>query len=130
VWREEAPPLAFVMRLLELDPNNQFYRRQIESMSEEEKARKSRPRITGRYKTADFSLEFIGCNAGDLQSFSIHIRGDGNPLPVLSKICLPFGWSVREDDTGNLLDLGGPLPEQWENFRKWRDRILERKTDL
>jgi hypothetical protein len=111
-WVEEQSPLACVRKILEADPNNLFYRLQLEQILQEQQARRLEKRFTGRLKGPDFSLVFTGCDEGRLNSFTIQIEGDGSPLQAISKICQDYGWAVVDKVTGEFVELDGLFPEE------------------
>jgi hypothetical protein len=54
----------------------------------------------------------------------VEVRGNRDPLPILSGICLPNGWIVTGPD-GRELDLSASPSPEWEQFAAWRDRAIE-----
>jgi hypothetical protein len=43
------------------------------------------------------------------------VRGTGNPLPVIVRLCRQNGWVAFDSAAGTFLDLEDPSPEGWES---------------
>ena len=85
--------------------------------TEEQQAVFSLPKRTGSYDGDNFGLEIYGLESCPLTSFSVTVRGEGNPLPALRRICLPHGWALV-DDAGQPLDLAADPAAEWEACRQ------------
>ena len=61
-----------------------------------------------------------------LDGFAIAVRGDGEPLPVLAKLCKPYGWNLGDAGTGEDIDLNKPSDPGWHEFKKFRDSVARK----
>lgn len=80
----------------------------------------------GVYDGKGFSIEFSLSAEEPLNSFTLLVRGNGNPLPGIVKLCNMNTWSAFDTGTGEFIDLDNPTNEGWDNFRKYRDDILKK----
>jgi hypothetical protein len=69
------------------------------------------------------SLVLYGLDAQPLTALRAEVRGNGNPVPVLTALCVPNAWVAVDDATGNPIDLTGPAAG-WESFRAYRDSAV------
>jgi len=104
-------------------PRDHPIQRFIEDMTAEQREWSSRPKFKGLYEGDGFTLEFF-CQDGSIQFFQVDVRGGGNPLPPLVKVCKANGWAVQ-DVTGKVVDLDSPRSESWDAFVAWRDRVID-----
>jgi hypothetical protein len=84
----------------------------------------ARPQLRALYEDAEFSLELYGFEQEPIASLHADLRGDGNPLLLLARICAGRRWSVVNGADGSFVDLEAARPEQWDAFREWRDRAV------
>lgn len=88
------------------------------------RAMMSTPRLKAAFDGEDFSIELYGFEQEPINYLHAEIRGEGNPLALLSRMCSPQHWSVVSDADGSFVDLGANSPSQWNDFREWRDRAI------
>jgi hypothetical protein len=117
-WRREP---SFIERHQHL-PEDHPIRKFIDGLTDEQRAWSSRPEFKGLYEGEDFTLEFF-CSDGPIAFLNVDVRGSGNPMPTLAKLCRANAWLLKEAATGKVLDLSGPAVE-WQTFTQWRDRAL------
>ena len=60
-----------------------------------------------------------------VQSLLISVRGSGDPLPVLVKLCKDNGWSLTDTGNDEAIDLDNPSSEGWREFQGFRDRAAK-----
>jgi hypothetical protein len=109
---------------MKLIPNNPLLPL-FESWPEETRAALSRPIIKGLLVADDFSLEIYGCDSDSVDSFSIWVRGTGNPIGLLASLCRTNGWRLIDDGTQATVDFNQVSAQGWEDFTNWRDRALD-----
>jgi hypothetical protein len=76
-----------------------------------------------------YSIAFNYQTAGEVDSFMLHIRGGGDPVSAIVRLCKSNGWVALDASTGNLMDLDAPSRESWTRFQAYRDRILGRGSE-
>jgi hypothetical protein len=69
-------------------------------------------------------LEFCIGDKPQVQSFSILVRGDGDPIPVLFRIASDNGWYMVDLQTTEWLHHQAEPSRSWRTFKGWRDRIM------
>lgn len=81
----------------------------------------------GIYDNESLSIEF---NTGDdeiLASIMLHIRGGGDPHVILKAICEKMEWYALDSSTGEFMDFENVSKESWEEFQRYRDKIINDK---
>jgi hypothetical protein len=58
-----------------------------------------------------------------LDGFLISVRGDGEPLPTLAKLCKAHGWCLADAGSGEEIDLRKPSASGWQEFKTFRDGV-------
>jgi hypothetical protein len=117
-WRREP---SFIEQHQHL-PEDHPIRRFIDGSTAEQKEWNSRRAFKGLYEGEGFTLEFF-LKDGPIPFFHIDVRGGGNPLPSLARLCRANKWAI-EDVTGKVVDLDLSFAPGWEEFRQWRDRAI------
>jgi hypothetical protein len=98
-----------------------------------------KPQLRAVLETEDLSVEFWAPDAPVIKCLFADVRGWGNPVPTLARLCLPNGWSVIDTakflklmqsgvkDAGSqaLVDLTTPQSSAWEEFCGWRDQVID-----
>jgi hypothetical protein len=74
----------------------------------------------------EYALEFSLGSDDPIPSFSVHVRGDGDPIRPLVAMCTSNGWRVIDVQTTELLDPQDPSTDSWARFREYRDRVTKR----
>lgn len=101
--------------------------------AEEVRARlsKSLPKIDwsdpqfGVLQGPDWNMEFNHEAEGITDSVMLHVRGGGNPIPFVVKVCKENGWVAFDTTSGELIDLNSPNAKSWKQFREFRDAASE-----
>jgi hypothetical protein len=78
----------------------------------------------GTLEGTGWSIEFNFGRKDPVESVMLHIRGNGNPLSVLSALCQRNSWAALDLSTGEFLDLSAPSAKGWKEFRQFRDQLL------
>jgi hypothetical protein len=71
-----------------------------------------------------FSIEFNLQESGDVNVFTLHIRGGGDPLSVIVELCKAHNWSAFDSGTGEYVDLENPSSEGFLGFQGYRDQVI------
>lgn len=71
-----------------------------------------------------FSILLYGFEAQPLTVIHADVRGQGNPLPVLTALCRPHGWLAIDNASGQPVELSGDEAASWEAFQSYRDRAI------
>lgn len=113
-WEEE-PPLLEILKASGSDLWKDW--------DEELLTSASRPKLKAYYESENLSIEFYGFDQpGELQYLLLDVRGEGNPLPLLKKICQPLCWSIadfrRDAEFINLDQTDSPRWRNWLGFLK------------
>jgi hypothetical protein len=73
-----------------------------------------------------FSIEFNFQADGPVTGFMLHVRGGGDPLPSIIRLCRVNGWVALDTSAGAFLDLDAPSREGWHSFQSFRDQVVRR----
>jgi hypothetical protein len=84
----------------------------------------TRPKLEGVYEEDSFSLEFYCSDEPDIRCLHADVRGNGNPLPALARLCSPMRWAVVSSADQSKVDLSNGEASQWQEFCGWRDRAI------
>lgn len=79
----------------------------------------------GTLESEEWSIEFNVGDAPVVESVMLHVRGDGDPLPVIASICATNGWAALDTSTDERLDLAAPSRKGWDDFRALREAVLQ-----
>lgn len=71
-----------------------------------------------------FSFEFNFTKSGQVDTFTLHVRGGGNAVAPIVAMCRHFGWQALDYSTGEFMDLDSPSLESWQRFQEYRDRVI------
>src|SRR3954451_5206137 len=76
----------------------------------------------GLYEGQGMFLEFFLGSDPMVKSLTVDVRGDGDPIPTLRRLCGPDGWQVRGPD-GAAIDLrADDAAVGWFKFIQYRDQ--------
>jgi hypothetical protein len=117
-WHREPSFLEQHQHLPEDHPIRSF----MDSSTAEQKEWNARRGFKGLYEGEGFTLEFF-FKDGLIRFFHIDVRGGGNPLQSLARLCSANKWAVQ-DVTGKVVDLDLPSAPGWGEFTQWRDRAV------
>jgi hypothetical protein len=70
--------------------------------------------VQGSYRGAAVSVDVELPSQGVVDSVALHLRGLGNPMPVIVRLCRQNGWVAFDSAAGTFLDLKEPSAEGWE----------------
>jgi hypothetical protein len=70
--------------------------------------------VQGSYRGAAVSVDVELPSQGVVDSVALHLRGLGNPMPVIVRICRQNNWVAFDSVAGTFLDLKEPSAEGWE----------------
>jgi hypothetical protein len=56
-------------------------------------------------------------------SMVVSVRGGGEPLPPLVKLCKQYGWKLTDGDSDEEIDLDNPSDQGWRDFQEFRDKV-------
>jgi hypothetical protein len=85
-------------------------------------ATKWRSTSWGVYDGEGFSLEFVMTSGAILSSFSIHVRGNGEPIAVLQNLASRNSWYMLDMQIPEWLHHSPDPSKSWHRFRESRDR--------
>jgi hypothetical protein len=84
--------------------------------------------VWGIYMAADYSLEFSLANIESVNTFSVYVRGTGDPITPLTQLAQQNGWYLLNMQIPEWLHLAQDQSASWRQFQAWRDRALARAT--
>lgn len=70
--------------------------------------------VQGVYDGRGYSIDAQLPSRGVVDSIGLHVRGTGNPLPAIVRLCRQNGWVAFDSAAGTFLDLEDPSPAGWE----------------
>jgi hypothetical protein len=79
--------------------------------------------VQGSYRGAVLSVDVELPSRGVVDSFALHLRGAGNPMPVIVKLCRQNGWVAFDSAAGTFLDLQDPSAESWASGVLYRAQM-------
>jgi hypothetical protein len=79
--------------------------------------------VQGSYRGAAVSVDVELPSQGVVDSFALHLRGAGNPMPVIVRLCHQNGWVAFDSVAGTFLDLKAPSAEDWETGVLFRAQV-------
>lgn len=71
--------------------------------------------VQGIYDSRGYSIHVELPSRGVVDSVGLHVRGIGNPLPVIVRLCRQNGWVAFDSAAGTFVDLDNPSSEGWES---------------
>jgi len=77
----------------------------------------------GRLEGDGYSIEFNIQKEGIIDSFMLHVRGGGDALVDITRMCKANGWLAVDCSDGSVIDLDKPSREGWESFQRYRDNV-------
>lgn len=80
-----------------------------------------RPQLTALYHNDSVTIEFYALDLPQILYLCGNVRGNGNPIPVLRRLCVPNGWSVVSSYNQAVVDLSADTSPDWETFSGYRE---------
>jgi len=77
----------------------------------------------GVLESDGWSIEFNSDAAGEVESLMLHVRGEGNPVPAIARLCQETGWFALDMSSAEFLEPANPNSSGWEAFRDFRDTV-------
>ena len=71
-----------------------------------------------------WSIEFNLGTESPVTSLMLHVRGGGNPISAITRLCADNGWHALDLAAGNYIDLKAPSDVGWRSFQGFRDGIV------
>jgi hypothetical protein len=78
--------------------------------------------MRGILQDSDLCVELYGFEQDPIQWINCEVRGNGNPVGLLSKICLPNNWLAFDFVANEQIDLLSGRARGWDAFRDFRHR--------
>ena len=75
-----------------------------------------------------WSIEFNHQATGQTDQIMLHVRGGGDPIVAIVKLCKTNGWSAFDTSSGEFLNLDAPSAEGWTGFQEFRDKVVATST--
>ena len=79
----------------------------------------------GIFEGNGVTLEFYFGSESVLNTLTIEVRGEENPLPILRQLCDAYGWQVRGPN-GKIIDLESGVSSEWRDFIKYRVSAIDK----
>src|SRR5262249_19638291 len=117
-WVEEPPLLEQIKDM----PEHSFHKL-LPTWPAETREHFARPRLRGDYDAGEFVIQFFGFEAQPIVFLLAEVRGNGNPLPPLAKLCSVTGWAAMEAGTTQPIDLTADEAEGWKRFCEYRAQV-------
>lgn len=85
--------------------------------------------VWGIFDLGGFSLEFVIGEAESTNSFSVYVRGTGDPISPLLRLARDNGWYVLDMQIPEWFHHCSDPSASWHRFQGWRDRVLDRNPE-
>jgi hypothetical protein len=72
----------------------------------------------------EYSIKFGLQEDGVVESLMLIVRGGGDPVEAIARLCAANGWAALDTSTGEFMDLQQPSRAGWESFQAFRDKVL------
>jgi hypothetical protein len=66
------------------------------------------PRLEANFEADDFSILFCSIDQPVIDWLNVRVHGEGDPRPILTKICAERGWTVINPEIRSVVDLTSP----------------------
>jgi hypothetical protein len=86
------------------------------------------PRL-GVYRHEDLYVEFGFQEAGEVEMFVLYVRGSGDPIPLISKLCLENDWVAIDCSDLRKIEFDKDAASGWKRFTDYRDFIIKKMGD-
>ncbi len=74
-----------------------------------------------------WSIEFNHQTNGVTDCIMLLVRGGGDPVTSIAKLCQDNGWVALDSSNGELLNLNAPSSNSWQEFQGYRDHVVASK---
>ena len=71
-----------------------------------------------------WSIEFNHKTDGIADELMLHVRGGGDPIGAIVKLCRDNGWVAYDTTADAVIDLAAPWTRSWEEFQAFRDKAF------
>lgn len=78
----------------------------------------------GMFEGDGFSIELNIGEDDPVTDAMLHVRGSGDPLPSIVRLCKLGGWLAYDTSDGTAIDLDNPSRAGWEAFTQFRDQVI------
>jgi hypothetical protein len=85
--------------------------------------------LNANFEGDGFSIQFYATDAPMLKSMGAEIRGNGDPVPALSAVCVQNGWAVIDAANGKVVEFSSAQSSEWTQFVAWRDMAIRSIKD-
>jgi hypothetical protein len=72
-----------------------------------------------------WSIEFNLDEEDPISAMMLHVRGGGDPVAAVAKLCADQGWQALDTVTDHWLDPGNPSREGWSEFQDFRGKVAD-----
>jgi hypothetical protein len=96
----------------------------LAQFSPETAAIMARPKLQAVYDHDDLYVALYGFEQDPMKYVCGEVRGRGNPVPLLARLCADRGWSVVSCTDGSVVGLTAAAAPQWDGFQAYRDRAI------
>jgi hypothetical protein len=79
----------------------------------------------GTHNAGDYSLEFAIDGVESANTFSVYVRGSGDPITALLRLGRQNGWYLLDLQIPEWLHHCSDQSTSWSQFQSWRDRVLD-----
>jgi len=70
-----------------------------------------------------WSIEFNQHSSGVTDAVMLHVRGGGDPIAAIVRLCKDTGWVAFDLQSEALIDLNTPSDASWKEFQGFRDTV-------
>ena len=82
----------------------------------------------GLYESNNLSFEFFLGSSDVVNTITLDVRGNGNPIPILRELACDGDWIIEEPSAG-ILDLSADDSAEWERFVQYRESGVKEIKD-
>jgi hypothetical protein len=86
-------------------------------------------KLQAHLQVDELLMLIYGFGAEPLLQLHAEIRGAGNPIELLRRICAQNSWKAIDDSTGETIDLSDGAPAAWKSFTDYREKYCKRPAD-
>jgi hypothetical protein len=71
-----------------------------------------------------WSIEFNLGKDAPVMSFMLHVRGGGDPISAIARLCADNDWHALVLSAGDYIDLRAPSDAGWRSFQGFREGVV------